>query len=273
MNCTQKLLQKKVKLKQLKWDLDIILPLNYKLPKYYTDSIDPNRHQNFTCLLSRDVYSEGDSQPLYDYLFNQSKEYTVEFQEFLSLWIEDEIKHYQALRRVYKLISKIKDSEIDKSFNIRNHEIEPLKFIFKDEFTILVSFLFDELGSTISYRRDLREYYSHYGPRIQRIAKYLVMDEGMHFQNASQVIKQNHYKRIYEIPIILEMVSSLERSLGRYCKTFFLDHAQEQDRFPCNFNDLIIEIILAHFNLGPYPKNADLLWQSRVTNKDFTPCI
>jgi hypothetical protein len=128
-----------------------------------------------------------------------------------------------------------------------------------DEFTILVALLFDELGSTLSYRRDRREYYRHYGPVVTSTTKQLVMDEGIHFQNAAQVLQTYHHRRLGEVPDLLHHISRLEKALGRYCKTFFLDHAQEQERFPPDFNEVIIAMILAHFNLGPYPRHGQYL--------------
>ncbi|MEB3189156.1 MAG: hypothetical protein VKL42_02270 [Snowella sp.] len=262
-----------LKFKQSIWQLDKILPNNYQLSSQLLEKIDSDLHHNFCLLLSRDVYSEGDSQPLFNYLLARQAEFTTEFWQMMAKWFADEQKHYEALRRVFRLIAGVSFTEMNQAFAQRSHEIEPIQAILTDEFTILVALLFDELGSTISYRRDLWEFYRHYGPAIARIGKQLVIDEGIHFQNAVQLIKNKHGDRLREIPDLLQQIAQLETSLGRYCKTFFLDHAQEQFRFPSNFNEVIIQMILAQFGLAHYPEKTNQLWQWKPESLDFVPIV
>lgn len=261
----------KLKLQQKTWRVDDCIPLHYQLNPQLLNQIDPNLQHHFCLLLSRDVYSEGDSLPLWNYLLTRQAEFSDDFWQMMIQWFEDEQKHYEALRRVYRLISGISFREMDLVFAERNHEIEPIKALLTDEFTILVSLLFDELGSTISYRRDLWEYYRHYGPVVRQVGKYLVQDEGSHFQNAVKLLKFSHGDRWWEIPDLLKQLVQLEKQLGRYCKTFFLDHAQEQLRFPTNFNAVISQIILAQFGLAKYPEQIQKLWQWKPARWDFFP--
>ena len=262
-----------LKLQQSRWQLDDILPLDYQLPSGIIENIEANIHANFLMLLSRDVYSEGDSQPLFDYLVTRQGEFTRDFWLMMEKWLADELQHYEALRRVYRLLAGVSFEAMDLAFAKRNHEIEPIQEILKDEFTILVALLFDEMGSTISYRRDLGEYYQHYSHEIRRIGKYLVMDEGIHFNNAVNLIKKNHSDRIQEIPFLLDQISQLESKLRRYCKTFFLDHAQEQFRFPKNFNQVIIQMILARFGLDKFPNEANILWSWKPDGCVLVPTV
>jgi hypothetical protein len=106
-----------------------------------------------------------------------------------------------------------------------------------------------------------------------RALKYLVMDEGIHFNNAVNLIKKNHSDRIQEIPFLLEQISQLESKLRRYCKTFFLDHAQEQFRFPKNFNQVIIQMILARFGLDKFPNEANTLWSWKPDGCVLVPTV
>ncbi len=257
--------------RQSSWNLDDVLPLDYHLSPGTIESIPEYIHSNFLTLLGRDVYSEGDSQPLFDYIMGRKREFTPDFVLMIEKWFEDEQKHYEALRRVYHLVGGVSYEKMDIAFAQRIHEIEPITEILKDEFTILVAFLFDEMGSTISYRRDVWEYYQHYGTQVRRIGKNLVMDEGIHFNNAVGVIEKNHSHRIKEIPSLLNRIAQLEYELGRYCKTFFLDHAQEQFRFPANFNQVLIEIILARFGLAQYPLGANNLWRWKPDGLSLVP--
>lgn len=160
---------------------------------------------------------------------------------------------------------------MDKIFAQRNPEIEPIQPLLTDGFTILVAFLFDELGSTLSYRRDLWEYYQHYGSVIRQVGKSLVQDEGIHFQNAVQLLKFYYGDRLGEIPGLLQQIAYLEKELGRYCQIFFLDHAQESFRFPANFNEILIAMILAQFGLAPYPSQIQHLWQWKPQGWEFVP--
>lgn len=253
----------KSRIRQNRWDLDHVLPLNHRIPHHYFESAPVGVVENFGRLLSRDVFSEGDAQALYHYLLSRQDEFTGAFLAMLKLWLEDELKHYEALRRTYHCIADISFADMNATFSQRISAIEPIQMVFEDEFTILVTFMFDEIGSVYSYRRDLWEYYRHFGRPIQKVAHYLVKDEGMHFNNAAELLLNHHAHRLHEVESFLEQVSALEKSLNQYHKTFFLDHAQEQYRFPKHFNQVIIRVILARLGLGEQPKQAELteLWQ------------
>jgi hypothetical protein len=245
------------------WDLDAVLPLDYRIASDYFDRVADDVHQNFCRLLSRDVYSEGDSQSLYDHIIGRSNEMSPEFLAMLDLWLSDELKHYEALRRSNHCIAGISFEAMDQQFADRVHEIEPIAVVLVDEFTLLVTMMFDEIGSVYSYRRDLWEYYRHYGPAIQRIGHHLIQDEGMHFNNAAVLLLNQYRDRLDEVPRLLTQIESLETHLKKYHKTFFLDHAQEQYRFPPRFNSVLIRLILARLGLGERPDRSELqeLWQ------------
>jgi hypothetical protein len=253
----------KLRINQNQWDLDQLLPLGYTIAPQYFRQAPLGVLENFRNLLSRDVFSEADSQVLYEYLMARKAELSSGFLVMLELWLADEIKHYEALRRVYHGVSDVSFAEMDRLFGERVHETEPIERVLADEFTILVTMMFDEIGSVYSYRRDLVEYYSHFGPAVQKIGHHLVKDEGMHFSNAAELLLANHTDRLNEVAPLLQQISALENRLGKYYKTFFLDHAQEQFRFPPHFNSVIIRVILARLGLGLPPQQSALkeLWQ------------
>jgi hypothetical protein len=261
------------RVKQNIWDLDAVLPLSYTLSPQYIELAPRDVYTNFCHLLSRDVYSEGDSQSLYDYIMTRSAEMSPAFLAMLDLWLEDELKHYEALRRTYHCIAGVDFAEIDRQFARRIHEIDPIKMVLADEFTLLVTMMFDEIGSVYSYRRDLWEYYRHFGTAIQKIGHHLVKDEGMHFNNAAELLLTHHQHRLDEVKGLLVRISALEQSLHKYHKTFFLDHAQEQYRFPPHFNSVLIRSILARLGLGQQPPQIELqeLWQWVPTGYHLVP--
>lgn len=245
------------------WNLDAVLPIDHQIsPQYFKDA-PTGVVENFSILLSRDVFSEGDAQILYEYLMQRKDDFSGPFLDMLQLWIQDELKHYEALRRTYHGISGVSYAEMNQSFQERIHEFQPIERILKDEFTILVTMLFDEIGSVYSYRRDLREYYCHFGIEIQKVGHHLVKDEGMHFSNAAELLLNHHGDRLSQVEPLLHRIANLEDHLGQYYKSFFLDHAQEQFRFPSNFNAVIIQVALARLGLSRYPRPMALkqLWQ------------
>ncbi|MGI0492795.1 hypothetical protein ACN4EG_13510 [Alkalinema pantanalense CENA528] len=251
------------KIGQNQWDLDQVLPRDYEVPDSYLQTAPPGVLENFCRLLGRDVFSEADAGVLYEYLMARRSEFSSEFLGMLVLWLSDERKHYEALRRVYHGLSGVSFAEMDRRFGDRVHEIEPIARVLQDEFTILVTMMFDEIGSVYSYRRDLREYYGHFGPAIRKIGQHLIQDEGMHFNNAAELLLQGHRDRLDQVEPLLDEIAALELRLGRYYKTFFLDHAQEQFRFPPQFSRVIIRLILARLGLGTRPEPMELkaLWQ------------
>jgi hypothetical protein len=255
------------------WDLDDVLPINYTIPAENLNRAPREVYTNFCQLLSRDVYSEGDAQSLYDHIMIRYERMSPAFLAMLDLWLEDELKHYTALRRTYHCLAGVSFAEMNRQFSARVHEIEPIEILLKDEFTILVSMMFDEIGSVYSYRRDLQEYYRHFGVAIRQIGHHLVRDEGMHFNNAAELLLTNHRHRLSDVQELLEQISVLEQSLQKYHKTFFLDHAQEQYRFPPHFNSVLIRLILARLGLGTQPTRVELqeLWQWIPTGYRFVP--
>jgi hypothetical protein len=261
------------KISQNNWDLEAVLPFDYTIAPEYFDRVPMPVYTNFCRLLSRDVYSEGDSESLYDYIMIRQDFLSPGFRSMLELWLEDELKHYQALRRVYHCVAGVSFADMDQQFSARIHEIQPIELLLTDEFTLLVAMMFDEIGSVYSYRRDLQEYYRHFGAAIRQIGHHLVKDEGMHFNNAAELLLTQHCHRLGEVQNLLEQISSLEQSLGKYYQTFFLDHAQEQYRFPYHFNSVLIRLILARLGLGKQPKSIELqeLWQWTPTGSQLVP--
>ncbi len=261
------------RVKQNRWDLDAVLPLDYTISPQQLDRVPKEVYTNFCNLLSRDVYSEGDSQPLYDYIQTRQDEMSPAFLAMLDLWLEDELKHYEALRRTYHCIAGVNFADMNRQFATRVHELKPIELVLADEFTLLVTLMFDEIGSVYSYRRDLWEYYRHFGTAIQKIGHHLVKDEGMHFNNAAELLLTHHQHRFGEVQSLLERISALEKSLQKYHKTFFLDHAQEQYRFPPQFNSVLIRLILSRLGLGQQPDRSELLalWQWVPTGSRLVP--
>ena len=183
------------RIKQNIWDLDAVLPLSYALPPQSIELAPREVYTNFCNLLSRDVYSEGDAQALYDYIITRADEMSPEFLAMLDLWLVDELKHYEALRRTYHCIAGVDFAEMNRQFAARIHEIEPIELVLADEFTLLVTMMFDEIGSVYSYRRDLWEYYRHVGTAIQKIGHHLVRDEGVHLNSAGELLLTDHQPR------------------------------------------------------------------------------
>ncbi len=253
----------KPKINQNIWNLETVIAKDHIVPQPYFDKALPEVTHNFRQLLSRDVFSEGDAQLLYNLVMARKAEMSEDFLSMMTLWLADELKHYEGLRRTYHSISKISYETMTLRFSQRIPEIEPIRMLLKDEFTILVALMFDEIGSVYSYRRDLREYYRHFGDEIKKMGHHLVKDEGTHFNNAAELLLSHHTHRLGDVQILLENISKLEKSLKKYHNTFFLDHAQEQHRFPPYFNQTIIRLILARLNLGIKPAQDELraLWQ------------
>ncbi len=246
-----------------RWDLETILPIDHHLSSHELNQAPAQVLDNFCILLHRDVFSEGDAQVLYDHLMQRRDEFCDDFLAMLQDWLRDELKHYEALRRTYHCLSGMSFAEMDHIFQERVHDFRPIERVLTDEFTILVTLMFDEIGSVYSYRRDLREYYCHFGSAIRAIGHHLVKDEGLHFNQAAELLLTHHRDRLHQVEPLLQEISALENRLGKYYKSFFLDHAQEQFRFPPQFNAVIIQVILARLKLAPYPDARSLqsLWQ------------
>lgn len=251
-------------LNQRNWQVDDVISESHRAP-------DTAVKEPFCRLLRRDVFSEGDSRPLYEYILSRRDEFSKPFLAMMKMWLSDEQKHYQAMRRVFHAVSGESYEAMDQVFSARSHEIEPIRPILVDEFTILVALAFDELGSSLSYRRDVDEYYRHYPGSILQVGKHLVADEGVHYGNCIALLRSIHSKRLHEAASVLKTVTALESSLGRYCQTFFLDHAQERNRFPTFFNGRVIETILFNLEQSNAMPSLPELWKWRPTGSELVP--
>lgn len=253
----------RLRINQNVWDLESVISADHVISQHYFDNALPDVVENFQKLLSRDVFSEGDAQSLYQHVQGRRSEMSEDFLKMLDLWLADELKHYEGLRRTYHSIAGVSYETMTRLFSARVHEIKPIERLFEDEFSILVAMMFDEIGSVYSYRRDLREYYRHFGAEIKRMGHHLVKDEGMHFSNAAELLLAHHAHRLSEVQPLLQDISRLSKTLKKYHQSFFLDHAQEQYRFPDCFNQVTIRLILARLGLGKRPTQSELrsLWQ------------
>ncbi len=81
---------------------------------------------------------------------------------------------------------------------------------------------------------------------------------GTKIQGTAELLLSHHAHRLEAVQPLLESISKLEKTLKNYHKTFFLDHAQEQYRFPAHFNQVIIRVILARLGLGDRPTQKEL---------------
>ncbi|NJM47530.1 MAG: hypothetical protein HC860_16315 [Alkalinema sp. RU_4_3] len=93
------------RISQNQWDLDQVLPLGQPIEPQYFCTAPPGTVENFRKLLSRDVFSEADAQVLYDYLMDRQGDLSPEFLRMLGLWRSDELKHYEALRAGFTIVS------------------------------------------------------------------------------------------------------------------------------------------------------------------------
>ncbi|MBD3886485.1 hypothetical protein IFO70_32940 [Phormidium tenue FACHB-886] len=224
------------------WSVEEFIPDEVTIP-----DVESSTQSGFLDLLGRDVFSEGDSQPLYEHLLERSSEFSAEFMTMMDFWLKDELRHYRALRQIYHRVSGLSLDAIDQQNQARVHELEPISFLIENEFTILVGLMFDEMGSVWSYRRDITEFYRHYGSGFARVGHWVTQDEGRHFSNAATLIQYLHLDKIHQIESLLQKINQMESCLPYYPKTFFLDHAQERHRFPQNFNDQVIRRVLSRF--------------------------
>jgi len=263
-------------IKQNKWSLDSVIGPDHTIDPSYFQTAPAQITENFERLLARDVFSEADAQFLYDWLL--ARGISPAFRAMLDRWLEDELKHYQALRRCYRALSGVTEAEMDREAERRakTRNIEPIADLLVDEFSILLLLAYDEIGSTYSYRRDLAEFYGYFGRAIAKVGQHLVRDEGQHFSNAAELILSLYPDRLKDVSATLARFDQREKQLARtgsYHGTFFLDHAQEQARFPKDFNAITMQVIEARLGIAALPSQDRLkrLWQWKPAGCEFVP--
>ncbi|NJR41017.1 MAG: hypothetical protein HC781_21960, partial [Leptolyngbyaceae cyanobacterium CSU_1_4] len=109
------------------WTVDEFIPDEFKMP-----TVEATTQAGFVDLLSRDVFSEGDSLSLYEHLLSRSSEFSREFMTMIEFWLKDELRHYCALRKIYHLVSGLSIAEINDRNQSRVHELEPISFLIEN---------------------------------------------------------------------------------------------------------------------------------------------
>lgn len=104
----------------------------------------------------------------------------------------------------------------------------------------------------------------------------MVKDEGQHFSNAAELILALYPGRLRDVPTTLARFDAREKLLARtgsYHGTFFLDHAQEQARFPSDFNEVTTQVIQARLGIAAKPSSERVrrLWQWKPKGCGFVP--
>ncbi len=148
--------------------------------------------------------------------------YLLDLLALLPLWLGDEQRHYQALRRLYHCLSGLDFTTMDAHFKRRSPELGAIKWVLEDEFTIVSTLVFDELGSMFSYRRDLREYYRPFGKLFARVGQHLVQDEGSHFRHFLNILKDNYPHRLKELPDFFQQSNQIRKIPGALLPHIFI---------------------------------------------------
>lgn len=176
-----------------------------------------------------DLCSEYDAEHFCQYLRQRNISFTSDFNVFERIWRRDELNHYTGFRQIYSLLYDKNPEEIDQEMAIRKPDFTAIQGFVQDEFSICVLIAYDELATTRSYTQDFGLYKS-FGPRsLANWIKYVTRDEGLHYDNALQVIAQRHKHRLSELnQLVSHLVEYNVEENHQYNATFVLNHEQSQ---------------------------------------------
>lgn len=189
----------------------------------------------FRSLVRNDTASEFDADNLCRYLESRvaagELTLTPEFKKFEKAWRRDEMNHALGFAMVESLLygSSVEDIFNEVRAGVPNFKALADLGFFEDEFTTSILIAYDEISTTRAYAQDYHERYPKFhNPVLLEWIKRVAGDEGRHFKNIVNVVKQCHADRIPEIPGLLRKIMAWETSEHEYGRTFVLDHTTEQ---------------------------------------------
>jgi hypothetical protein len=189
--------------------------------------LESSRRDEVHDIIWGDLCSEYDAEHFCQYLRQSQIPFTPEFQAFETLWRQDELNHYQGFRQIYALLFQQNPKAIEDEMTTRTPNFKDLKEFLQDEFSICVVIAYDELATARTYPQDFKLYAS-FGPApVGKWLKYVARDEGLHYDNALQIIARCHRHRLAELPALINrLVEFNVEDNHHYNATFLLNHEQ-----------------------------------------------
>jgi hypothetical protein len=147
------------------------------------------------------------------------------FSTFERIWRRDELNHTRGFARIYSVLYSTSEEELLAKLHNRRSDFGAIEPLLADEFAICVVLAYDEIATTRSYQYDLVHRYPRFRSRAMvDWIRLVARDEAWHFENALNIIKENHSCRIPEVPSLLDRLMSFDASGAEYGATFVLDH-------------------------------------------------
>lgn len=184
------------------------------------------------------ICTEYDSQNFYKNLIKSKLAITIEFKEFLKIWLRDEINHANGFKLLYGLIYNRDEESINDELESRVIDFSCIDSFFKDEFKLCLLLAYDEIVTTHVYSRSIK-FYDSLGPKELGIwIRQIKRDEALHFSNLISIIKNNYSDRTQDAESILNSIVTLDMNIKNYNGTFVLDHSCPE--FPLTNDELYL---------------------------------
>jgi hypothetical protein len=174
-----------------------------------------------------DLSSEYDAKHFSDFLSQSGLQFTPEFEAFKTLWRRDELNHYLGFRQIYSVLYEKRTDSIDQAMAAHQPNFVPIQEFLEDEFRVCVLIAYDELATTRTYAQDIALYKSFGSIPLANWIKFVIKDEGLHYDNALNVIAQSHSHRLPELrQLVNRLVEFNLEDNHQYGSTFVLNHEQ-----------------------------------------------
>ncbi len=211
-----------LKMLQHKWEVpNLLLPLE-ALPKDMRDA--------FAHVVFNDMTAECDAGALCNYwhsTLRHTMHFPPDFGEFLRIWREDELRHFQFLANVYMELTGISEKSLDRTLHSRSANFSELRPFMQNPFELLTLFAYDEILTVLSYRADT-PMYGAMGLQYSQTFKLVTADESYHFTNAVKIIRQFYAHKREELSGFLDRLAEWEQQENKvYGNTFLLDRRQQ----------------------------------------------
>lgn len=199
--------------------------------------LDVTLRKQYEPILWRSICSEYDSINFYNKVRSLNINYTENFENFLTSWLQDEAMHTAGFKKLYQLVYDIEESQTDRALAERKPNFDSISEFLESEFSICLLLAFDEIVTAHVYEKSI-SFYSEVEPvKLPQWIKKVKRDEVKHFINVIKVIRSNHQYSIQAAKNILDRIVEVDTNLSNYEGTFVLDHACPE--FPLSKNDLI----------------------------------
>ncbi len=201
-------------------------------------ALSAQRKAQIRQFLWMDLCAEYDAINLYREIHRNPSQYSDPFLSFIERWNADEANHARGFAMIYGLCYACRGTYLPPLLAARPVSFLHLREYLVDEFKLCLLLAYDELATTLTYRKDV-DFYNEFGAEeFNTWIRKLQTDEAAHYASLIRLIMQGHRHRLHEVPALMQQILEMDLQKESYTGTFVLDHSPDCVHFSLDEREL-----------------------------------